>query len=90
MHVKQVRQAYTGVRFLGLPLSGNGKIENMEGGKMEKINKLLRDSGKEHKKIADAAGALLRGEITGEEFQEISDEALKRVDVLLDAYNSEN
>ena len=62
----------------------------MEGGKMEKINKLLRDSGKEHKKIADAAGALLRGEITGEEFQEISDEALKRVDVLLDAYNSEN
>lgn len=51
---------------------------------------MLRDSGKEHKKIADAAGALLRGEITGEEFQEISDEALKRVDILLDAYNSEN
>lgn len=25
---------------------------------MEKINKLLRDSGKEYKKIADAAGAL--------------------------------
>lgn len=61
----------------------------MEGGKMEKINKLLRDSGKEYKKIADAAGALLRGEITGEEFQEFSDEALKKVDILLDAYNSE-
>ena len=26
---------------------------------MEKINKLLRDSGKGHKKIADAGGALL-------------------------------
>lgn len=57
---------------------------------MDKLKKLLRDSGKEHKKIADAAGVFLRGEITGKEFQEISDEALKRVDTLLDAYNLEN
>lgn len=57
---------------------------------MDKLKKLLKDSGKEHKKIADVAGALLRGEITGEEFQKISDEALKRVDFLLNAYNSEN
>lgn len=57
---------------------------------MDKLKKMLSDSGKEYKKIADAAGALLRGEITGKEFQEISDEALKRVDILLDAYNLEN
>lgn len=46
---------------------------------MEKINKLFRDSEREHKKIADAANVLLRGEITGEEFQKISDEALKKL-----------
>lgn len=57
---------------------------------MEKLNKLLEDSGKEHKKIADAASALLRGEISGEEFGRISAEALGKVDRLLLEYNAKN
>lgn len=57
---------------------------------MEKLNKLLEDSGKEYKKITDAASALLRGEISGEEFNGISDEALENVDRLLLKYNAKN
>lgn len=57
---------------------------------MKKIYKLLRDSGKEHKKIADAAAALLRGEITGEEFQKIGNAAFNKVDRMLFEYNSKN
>lgn len=57
---------------------------------MEKLNKLLEDSGKEYKKITDAASALLRGEIGGEEFNGISDEALRKVDRMLLKYNAKN
>lgn len=57
---------------------------------MKKLNKLLEDSGKEYKKIADAASALLRGEIRVEEFNKISAEALGKVDSLLFEYSAKN
>lgn len=57
---------------------------------MEKLNKLLEDSNKEYKKITDAASALLRGEISGEEFNRVSTEMLGKVDLLLLEYNAKN
>ena len=48
--------------------------------------KLLADSGKEYQRIADAVNALLKGEISGEEVNRISNECLNNVDNLINEY----
>lgn len=49
--------------------------------------KLLEDSGKEYQRIADAVNALLRGEVSGKEVNQISDECLNNVDSLINEYH---
>ncbi len=55
---------------------------------MEKLKceELLKESEKEYKKIADAVNALLRGELSGEDVDKISNDALNRVDLLISEY----
>lgn len=51
-----------------------------------KCEELLKESGKEYKKITDAVNALLRGELSGEDVNKISNAALNRVDLLISEY----
>ena len=51
-----------------------------------RCKKLLADSGKEYQKITDAFDALLKGKISGEEFNRINDKALNNVDNLINEY----
>lgn len=57
---------------------------------MEKLKceELLKESGKEYKKIADAINALLKGEISGKDVNKISSEALNKVDLLINEYEN--
>lgn len=48
--------------------------------------KLFMDSGKEYQKITNAVNALLKGEISGEEVNRISNECLSNVDNLINEY----
>ncbi len=53
-----------------------------------KCEQLLKDTGEEYKKLADALHALLRGETTAEEVNATADNVLNRVDDLIDDYVS--
>ena len=48
--------------------------------------KLFIDAGKEYQKITNAVNALLKGEISGEEVNRISNECLSNVDNLINEY----
>ena len=48
--------------------------------------KLFIYSGKEYQKITNAVNALLKGEISGEEVNRISNECLSNVDNLINEY----
>lgn len=48
--------------------------------------KLLEDSGKEYQRMTDAVNALLKGEVSGEEVNRISNECLNNVDNLINEY----
>ena len=48
--------------------------------------KLFIDSGKEYQKITNVVNALLKGEISGEEVNRISNECLSNVDNLINEY----
>ena len=55
---------------------------------MEKIKceELFRETGKEYQKIIDAINALFKGELSGEDVNKISNDALNRVDLLISEY----
>lgn len=57
-----------------------------------KCEQLLKDTNAEYKRIIDALNSLLRGETTAEDVNAITNNALTRVDVLIDSYlsNSNN
>lgn len=50
------------------------------------IKKLLADSGKEYRKIANAAAALKNGKISGDNFNQLNSRALNNVDKLINEY----
>ena len=55
-----------------------------------KCEQLLKDTNAEYKRLADALNGLLNGTLTGAEVNAISNEALTRVDSLLDNYTEGN
>ena len=55
-----------------------------------KCEQLFKDTNAEYKRLADALNGLLNGTLTGEEVNAISNEALNRVDTLIDNYMEEN
>lgn len=50
------------------------------------LQKLLRDSTAEYEKIADDLRRLMRGEVSTEEVNAVTDTALKNVDNLIEEY----
>lgn len=48
--------------------------------------KVVADVGEEYQKITDAAAALFKGKISGEEFNQINNEALNNVDKHISEY----
>lgn len=55
-----------------------------------KCEQLLKDTNAEYERLTDALNGLLRGERTAEEVNNISNDALNRVDALIDSYMEEN
>lgn len=55
-----------------------------------KCEQLLKDTNAEYKRLIDALNGLLRGETTAEEVNAISNDALNRVDSLIDDYMAKN
>lgn len=55
-----------------------------------KCEQLLKDTNAEYKRLIDALNGLLRGETTAEEANAISNDALNRVDSLIDDYMAKN
>ena len=55
-----------------------------------KCEQLLKDTNAEYKRLADALNGLLNGTLTGEEVNAISNEALNRVDALIDEHKEKN
>ncbi len=55
-----------------------------------KCEQLLKDTNEEYKRLIDALNGLLRGETTVEEVNAISNDALNRVDSLIDDYMAKN
>ena len=51
-----------------------------------KCENLLKETGKEYRKINDAFVAFRSGEISGEELNKITNNALSRVDDLIESY----
>jgi hypothetical protein len=49
--------------------------------------KMLRDASAEYGKIADALRRLMRGEVSAEEVNAVTDTALKNVDNLIEEYS---
>lgn len=62
----------------------------LEGGKRSRMNemvkKMLKDSEKEYERIINASNALKKGEISGDDFNQINDEALSNVDNIISEY----
>lgn len=52
---------------------------------MEKLKceELFKETGREYQKIIDAINALLKGELSGEDVNKISNAALNKVDLLI-------
>lgn len=48
--------------------------------------KMLKDSEKEYERIINASNALKKGEISGDDFNQINDEALSNVDNIISEY----
>lgn len=53
----------------------------------EMVKKMLKDSEKEYERIINASNALKKGEISGDDFNQINDEALSNVDNIISEYN---
>lgn len=51
-----------------------------------KSQKMLRDASEEYEKIADALRSLMRGEVSADEVNAVTDTALKNVDNLIEEY----
>lgn len=52
----------------------------------EMVKKMLKDSEKEYERIINASNALKKGEISGDDFNQINDEALSNVDNIISEY----
>ena len=52
----------------------------------EMVKKMLKDSEKEYERIINASNALKKGEISGDDFNQINDEALSNVDNIISKY----
>lgn len=50
------------------------------------VKKMLKDSEKEYERIINASNALKKGEISGNDFNQINDEALSNVDNIISEY----
>lgn len=50
------------------------------------VKKMLKDSEKEYERIINASNALKKGEISGDDFNQINDEALSNVDNIISKY----
>ena len=50
------------------------------------VKKMLKDSEKEYERIINASNALKKGEISGDDFNQINDEALSNVDNIISEY----
>ena len=61
---------------------GKGKRSRMN----EMVKKMLKDSEKEYERIINASNALKKGEISGNDFNQINDEALSNVDDIISEY----
>lgn len=55
-----------------------------------KCEQLLKDTNAEYRRLIDALDGLLKGEITAEEVNAIGNDALSRVDSLIDDYGVKN
>lgn len=55
-------------------------------GNLPESKKLLRDASAEYGKIANALRSLMRGEVSAEEVNAVTDTALKNVDNLIEEY----
>ena len=60
--------------------------ENKHMSNVPELQKLLRDSTAEYEKIADDLRRLMRGEVSTEEVNAVTDTALKNVDNLIEEY----
>ena len=75
----------------------NAENENENGGdhmtkQHLKCEQLLKDTNAEYERIIDALNSLLRGETTAEDVNAITNNAINRVDGMIDSYlsNSNN
>lgn len=50
------------------------------------VKKMLKDSEKEYERIINASNALKKGKISGDDFNQINDEALSNVDNIISEY----
>lgn len=57
-------------------------------GNLPESKKLLRDASEEYEKIADALRSLMRGEVSADEVNCISNDALDNVDKILNEYTA--